>query len=90
MEELTEEVVVTNALGLHARPSAALVETTLQFDSEVFLSVDGRRVNGKSIMGLMTLAAGLGSRVTVTCEGADAREAMDAIKALFASGFGEE
>ena len=90
MEEITEQVLVINSLGLHARPAAALVQTTLQFTSDVAICLDGRQVNAKSIMGLLTLAACQGSRLTITCRGPDARAAMDAVKALLASGFGEE
>jgi len=90
MEEITEEVLVVNSLGMHARPAAALVQTTLQFTSDVIINSNGQQVNAKSIMGLLTLAACQGSRLQVTCKGPDARAAMDAVKALFASGFGEE
>ena len=89
-QEITEEIVVVNTLGLHARPAAALVQTTLQFASDVTINMNGQQVNAKSIMGLLTLAAGFGSRLTVTCRGPDAREAMAAVKGLFADGFGEE
>ncbi len=89
MEELSEEVYVVNKLGIHARPAAALVQCVLKFDSEVFLLFNGSRVNAKSIMGLLTLAATQGSRLTVSCKGTDADAAMKAIKDVFASGFGE-
>jgi len=78
-----------NSLGLHARPAAALVNTVLRFQSEVYLSLNGHRVNAKSIMGLLTLAAAQGSTLTVTCNGPDAHEAMNAIRAPIESGFGE-
>lgn len=87
--EIREEVVIRNAFGLHARPAATLVQKVLQFKSEVYISLNGHRVNAKSIMGVLTLAAANGSRLEVTCTGADAREAMDAIRALVESGFGE-
>ena len=90
MEEITEDLVVVNTLGMHARPAATLVESVLQFASEVHLQMNGNRVNAKSIMGLLTLAAAHGSRVTVTCRGPDAQAAMDSVRTLFASGFGEE
>ena len=89
MQELSEEVYVVNKLGIHARPAAALVQCVLKFESDVFLLFNGSRVNAKSIMGLLTLAATQGSRITVTCKGPDADEAMKAIKDLFAAGFGE-
>lgn len=90
MEEITEEIVVVNSLGLHARPAATLVQTTLQFSSDVTVQLNSQKVNAKSIMGLLTLGASQGSRLTVTCKGEDAREAMEAVKALFASKFGED
>jgi phosphocarrier protein len=90
MKELVDEVVVVNRLGMHARPAAALVKTVLPFESEIFLVFNGQRVNAKSIMGLLTLAATRGSRITVQCKGPDADKAMAAVKELFASGFGEE
>jgi phosphocarrier protein HPr len=90
MEELSEEMVIVNGLGMHARPAAMLVQTVLQFASDVYLHFDGHRVNAKSIMGLLTLAAGQGSRLTVVCRGPDAQAAMDAVRSLVASGFGEE
>lgn len=87
--ELVEEIQIINPLGLHARPAAALVQTVLQFQSDVYISLNGHRVNAKSIMGLLTLAAAHGSSVTVTCTGSDAKEALDAVRKLFESGFGE-
>lgn len=89
VDELNEEMVIKNSLGLHARPAASLVETALKFQSEVHIQLNGRRVNAKSIMGLLTLAAAQGSRLLVTCRGADAQAAMAAIRALIDSGFGE-
>jgi phosphocarrier protein len=90
MEEVVEEMLIVNPLGMHARPAAKLVQTVLQFASDVYLELNSGRVNAKSIMGLLTLAAAQGSRVTVTCKGPDAVAAMNAVRALFASGFGEE
>ena len=90
MEEITEELVVVNSMGMHARPAATLVEKVLHFTSDVHLQMNGNRVNAKSIMGLLTLAAAQGSRITVTCHGPDAQAAMEAVQSLFASGFGEE
>ena len=72
MQELSEEVSVVNKLGIHARPAAALVQCVLNFESEVFLLYNGSRVNAKSIMGLLTLAATQGSRITVSCKVSDA------------------
>ena len=79
-----------NKLGLHARASAKLTQTASRFGAEVWLSRNGRRVNAKSIMGVMMLAAGKGSRVTVETEGSDAEQAMQAILELIAARFGEE
>ncbi|HOV73893.1 MAG TPA: HPr family phosphocarrier protein [Candidatus Hydrogenedentes bacterium] len=90
MEELREEVLIVNKLGMHARPAAKLVQTALRFNSDIHLQSNSHMVNAKSIMGLLTLAAAQGSRVTLICRGSDAREAMDAVKELFASGFGED
>ena len=89
MTELTEEITVVNKLGIHARPAAAMVQTVLAYECDVFISYNGNRVNAKSIMGLLTLAATRGSRLTVVCKGDDAEAAMKAIKDLFATGFGE-
>lgn len=89
MEDITEEATIVNPLGLHARPAAMLVQTALKFQSDVYLQMNGRRVNAKSIMGLLTLAAAHGTVLTVMCRGADARAAMDAVRAVVQSGFGE-
>jgi phosphocarrier protein HPr len=90
MADIKDEVTVTNSLGIHARPAAALVQCVLKFESEIYITCNGNRVNAKSIMGLLTLAATRGSRLTVQCKGGDAEEAMQAVKEIFASGFGEE
>ena len=84
------EAEILNKLGLHARASAKLTQVASRFGAEVWLSRDGRRVNAKSIMGVMMLAAGKGSRLVIEAEGIDAEEAMDAILALIAGRFGEE
>ncbi|HUW62241.1 MAG TPA: HPr family phosphocarrier protein [Candidatus Bathyarchaeia archaeon] len=90
MEEFSEEMLIVNPLGMHIRPAAKLVETVLPFASEVYLKMDGHLpVNAKSIMGVLTLLAPQGSRITVICKGPDAGEALDAVRALIASGFGE-
>jgi len=89
MTEVTEEITVVNKLGIHARPAAALVQTVLAYECDVFITYNGNRVNAKSIMGLLTLAATRGSRLTVTCKGEDADAAIQAVKDLFLSGFGE-
>ena len=80
---------VSNKLGLHARASAKLTKLASTFQSEVALSRNGRRVNAKSIMGVMMLAAGLGAEVEVETEGSDEQAAMDALLAMIADKFGE-
>ncbi len=84
-----EEVEIINQLGLHARASAKLTQLAAQYKSEVWLTRNGRRVNGKSIMGVMMLAAGLGSKVGIEIAGPDETAALEAIKALIADKFGE-
>ena len=86
---ISKEVRISNRLGLHARPSAQLTQVAGKFTSEVYIAKNGRRVNAKSIMGVMMLAAGPGSTVTVDAEGPDEEQAMEAIGALIASRFGE-
>ena len=86
---IKREIKVVNKLGLHARASAKLTESASQFKSGVFLSRNGRRVNAKSIMGVMMLAAGIGSEVTIETGGEREQEAMDAILALIGDKFGE-
>ena len=86
---ISREFRISNRLGLHARPSAQLTQVAGKFASEVYIAKNGRRVNAKSIMGVMMLAAGPGSTVTVDAEGPDEEQAMEAISALIASRFGE-
>jgi phosphocarrier protein HPr len=84
-----QEVEIVNKLGLHARAAAKLTQTASQFASEVWVSRNGRRVNAKSIMGVMMLAAGRGSRIQVETEGADADAALAAVVTLVTDKFGE-
>jgi phosphocarrier protein len=84
------DVEIVNKLGLHARPSARLTKLASGFKSNVFISRNGRRVNAKSIMGVMMLAAAKGSTITLETEGEDEVEAIDALAELITSGFGEE
>lgn len=86
---LEREVRIINALGLHARASANLTQTAARYRSEVWVARKGRRVNGKSIMGVMMLAAAKGSSIVVTTDGEDEAEAMQAIVALIEDKFGE-
>lgn len=83
------EVEIINKLGLHARASTKLTQTASRFASEVWITRNGRRVNAKSIMGVMMLAAAKGALVTLEATGADEIEAIDALKALIADYFGE-
>ena len=80
---------ISNKLGLHARASAKLTKLAGSFPCEIWLSKGERRVNAKSIMGVMMLAAGLGSEIGIETEGEQAQEAMDALLALMADRFGE-
>ena len=82
-------VTIVNKLGLHARPSAALTQCAAKFKSEFWITRKTRRVNGKSIMGVMMLAAAKGSELELDVNGPDEVEALAAISALIASGFGE-
>ena len=84
------EVLIVNPLGLHARPAAQIVRTATDFAADIRLEKDGMEVNGKSIMGVMMLAAEHGSEVHIRCVGADAADAVEALAALVASGFEEE
>ena len=81
--------VVVNTLGLHARAAAQLVQAANRFRSEIHVEKDGTTVNGKSIMGVLTLAAAKGSSITVSCEGDDAEHAMTALAKIIENGFGE-
>jgi len=81
---------IVNRLGLHARAAAQLVQTANRFVADVMIEKDGNEVNGKSIMGLLMLAAPQGSHITVTVSGGDAADAMAAIGTLINDGFGED
>ena len=83
------EVEITNKLGLHARASAKLTQVASGFKCEIWLSRNGRRVNAKSIMGVMMLAAGKGASVTIEAEGEDAEAALAALQKLIADKFDE-
>ncbi|HEY3862833.1 MAG TPA: HPr family phosphocarrier protein [Verrucomicrobiae bacterium] len=84
------QFVVINKLGIHARPAGHFVKTASKFSCDILVAKDGETVNGKSIMGLMMLAAGYGSKVLVTCEGEDCQQALEEIDALFKRKFNEE
>jgi len=84
-----QEVEIVNKLGLHARASAKLTETAGRYKADVWVSRNGRRVNAKSIMGVMMLAAAKGSRIIIQTEGADEADAIAAVAQLVAERFGE-
>jgi phosphocarrier protein len=87
---LREELPIVNKLGLHARASARLTQTAGRFQSEIWLSRNGKRVNAKSIMGVMMLAASKGSVIGVEVSGEDETQAMAALRDLVAGRFGED
>ena len=89
-KEYLENVKVANAYGLHARPAAEFVKLANRFEAEIFVGKDGLEVNGKSIMGVMMLAADRGSMLEIKACGVDAEEAVKALVRLVARGFGEE
>ena len=89
-DKLSATAQITNKRGLHARASAKVVEAAARFKSEITILKDGQRVNARSIMGLMMLAASLGSEIGLEAEGPDAEAAMTAMLALIEAKFGEE
>jgi phosphocarrier protein len=89
-QNIQKEVPITNRLGLHARPAAMFVRIASRHRSEVWVSKEGEVVNGKSIMGLMMLAAGQGSKLHIRCEGPDADKAIEELEALIKAGFNED
>lgn len=86
---IEREVRIVNQLGLHARPAAQIVKTASSFQAEIEIVKDGMAVNGKSIMGVMMLAAECGSAILLRATGVDEQAAIDALSALVAKGFGE-
>jgi phosphocarrier protein len=86
---IEREATIVNPLGMHARPAARLVKLAAAFESHIEIVKDGLSINGKSIMGVMMLAAECGSSITFRAEGPDAEAALDALAALVAEGFGE-
>ena len=89
-KKITKELTIINRLGLHARPSAMFVKVCSRHGSDIWVEKDGEQVNGKSIMGLMMLAAGQGSKLRVTCEGNDAEKALEEIEGLIQRRFDED
>jgi phosphocarrier protein len=86
---IEREATIVNQEGLHARPAARIVRLASQFNSDIEIAKDGFGVNGKSIMGVMMLAAECGSSIVIRADGPDAEQAVEAIAQLVASGFGE-
>ncbi len=89
MARLERTFLIVNTLGLHARAAAQLVQTANRFHCDVHVEKDGMEVNGKSIMGVLTLAAAKGAQILVSCEGEDAQPAMEALSQIIEAGFGE-
>ena len=89
-EFLTKELTIANKSGIHARPAAMFVKVATRYGSDIYVEKDGERINGKSIMGLMMLAAGPGSKVTVQAKGADADAALNELESLVKRKFDEE
>jgi phosphocarrier protein HPr len=88
-DETAGELEIVNDLGLHARAASKLVATANEYDAEVWVGQSGREVNAKSILGVLMLAAGKGSTITLRTEGAQAPEAYEALEKLVTDGFGE-
>ena len=86
---LSKKFTIKNKLGLHARPAAIFVETANRFESDIFVRKGDKRINGKSIMGLMMLAAGYGTKIILEIEGHDAQGAMLQFEKVFANNFNE-
>ena len=89
-DRFEKELTIVNRLGMHARPAAMFVRIASRFRCEVWVEKDGEEINGKSIMGLMMLAAGQGSKLRVRCQGPDAQEALREIEQLIAARFNED
>jgi phosphocarrier protein HPr len=83
-------ITIRNRAGIHARPAAMLVQTAGRFASKIYLEKDGERINGKSIMGIITLAATYNTPIRIIAEGADEKEAVDALARLFENKFEED
>jgi phosphocarrier protein HPr len=90
MARLEKTFLIVNTLGLHARAAAQLVQTANRYKADVHVEKDGQEVNGKSIMGVLTLAAAKGTQIVVSCDGEDAEAAMVSLAAIIENGFGEK
>jgi phosphocarrier protein len=89
MASISKKFTIKNKLGLHARPAALFVEIANKFESDIYVHKGDKKINGKSIMGLMMLAAGCGSKLTVDAEGPDAKEAIAEIEKIITNNFYE-
>jgi len=89
-QKIEKELTVVNRLGLHARPAAMFVRIASRHRAEIWVSKESEEVNGKSIMGLMMLAAGQGSKLRIRCDGPDADKAMEELEELIKAGFNED
>jgi phosphocarrier protein HPr len=89
-QKIEKELTVVNRLGLHARPAAMFVRIASRHRAEIWVAKEGEEVNGKSIMGLMMLAAGQGSKLRIRCDGPDADKAMEELEELIKAGFKED
>jgi phosphocarrier protein HPr len=89
-QKIERELAIVNRLGLHARPAAMFVRIASRYRAEIWVAKEGEEVNGKSIMGLMMLAAGQGSKLRIRCDGPDADKAMDELEELVKAGFNED
>src|SRR6476661_2567219 len=88
--KIEKEVTIVNRLGMHARPAAMFVRVASRFRCEVWVEKEGEKINGKSIMGLMMLAAGQGSKLLICCEGTDADKVLEELEELIQQKFNEE
>ena len=89
-QKIEKELTVVNRLGLHARPAAMFVRIASRHRAEIWVAKEGEEINGKSIMGLMMLAAGQGSKLRIRCDGPDADKAMEELEELIKAGFNED
>jgi len=87
---ITREFMIRNQYGIHARPAALFVKTCSRFEADVIVEKDGNKVSGKSIMGMMTLEASCGSKITVTADGSDAEQVLNELQKLVEGKFEEE
>src|SRR5947207_6990646 len=89
-QKIEKEISIVNRLGLHARPAAMFVRIATRYRSEIWVANEGEEVNGKSIMALMMLAAGQGSKLRIRCEGPDADQAIEELEQLINARFNED